>query len=303
MGILLKRNKSMIKRNSFSGILFDNFNYLFMVLFSLTIIYPFWDLWVLSISPQTEASSLSFNLWPKNPTLDAFRYVLGESGTWIAYRNTIFRTIFAVILTIIVTLFGAYPLSKKNLRMRNFITLFFVFAMFFGGGLIPTYIWYRELGLIDNMLVYILPGLSVPFYIIILRNFLMSIDKGLEESAYIDGAGYFRILISIIIPLSKPVLATLALWIAISHWNSWFDCLVYINDNNKIILQILIRRMIMVSQQMIVSLQEISATKREVFALNVRAVTTLITIGPIIAVYPFAQKYFIKGIMIGSLKG
>lgn len=177
--------------------------------------------------------------------------------------------------------------------------------MFFSGGLIPSYLINRSLGLVNNLLVYILPGAVGIFYVLLVRNYFMSIDKGLEESAFIDGASYFTILLKIIIPVSKPILATVALWCLVGQWNAWFDCLVYIRDEKKIVLQILLRRMIdMNAQTTQDQLQFIlNDPTRVITTKTVQASATIIAITPIICTYPFLSKYFVKGIMLGSLKG
>jgi putative aldouronate transport system permease protein len=202
-----------------------------------------------------------------------------------------------------VTLFLAYPLSKRYFPHRTFWTMLIVFTMFFQGGLIPVYLLVRKLGLINNVLSLILPDLVRTFSLIVVRNYLMTIPEDLEESARLDGAGDLRILFAIVIPVSVPIIATLTLWTVVGHWNAWFDSLIYTTRTKLLVLQVVLRRIVLEGTQQIVSTDiardDRYATKPEV----VRAASIVVTTLPIVMVYPFVQKYFIKGIMIGSLKG
>jgi putative aldouronate transport system permease protein len=286
------------------GIAFDIANYLFMALFSFSIIYPFWNMLLISLASQTEVTSLGFRIWNKVWTTGAYGYLFSTSRIAVAYANTIYRTAMATALTIAVTIFAAYALSKRNLPWRNWITIFFLVPMFFGGGLIPSYLLIRTLGLMDTRWALILPGLAGSFNIIIMRNFLMAIDKELEEAAFIDGAGYATVLLRVVAPLSMPVVATVSLWTAVGHWNAWFDAMVYIRDEAKMVLQLLLRNMITMNQSDAQDMLLKLITQRvKIHSASVIAAATIVTIGPIVLAYPFFQKYFVKGILIGSLKG
>lgn len=297
--------KRILARTSVSGLIFDVSNYIFMVIFSISILFPFWDMLVTSFSNPTEAVSLTLRLWPVKWRLDSYIFAFSDNKIIMAYVITIYRTIAGTLLYIILSLLAAYPLSKRDLKFRNVLTIIFIIPMFFSGGLIPSYIINRQLGFVDSLLVYIIPSALSVFTVLLVRNYIMSIDKALEESALIDGAGYFRILFSIILPVSKPIIATIALWSMVGQWNSWFDCLIYIRDEKKIVLQIIIRRMMDMITQVSGEMQEFARRDptRQVASKTVQAAVTLITIGPIVLSYPFLQKYFVKGIMIGSLKG
>ena len=285
---------------------FDIFNYTFVGLLCLSIIYPFWTIILQAFSPVDEVYKLGLHIWLEKWSVDSWKYVFKAQSVGLAYFNTLHRTIFGTLFTLLVTFTGAYALSKRTLPGRSYITFLYVFTMFFSGGLIPTYLIIRGLGLMNTRLVLIIPmGINV-FYIIIARNFLMTIDQAMVDSAVIDGAGYWTVLFRIMLPLSKPVLATIALWTAVSHWNQWFDALIYINKKELRVLQLLIRDMI----TKLLSWDEIQREMMEDFEFEerlppeaVQAATILITIGPIILVYPFAQKYFVKGVLLGSLKG
>ncbi|WP_239633755.1 carbohydrate ABC transporter permease [Paenibacillus sp. H1-7] len=283
--------------------LFDTLNIAWISMFSLAVLYPFWQTFVLSFSDANGASTLGFHLWPDQWVTDAYQFVFTFQNITTAYLNTIVRTVVGTLLNVSLTLLVAYPLSKRDLPYRNYFTAFFLIAMFFSGGLIPNYLLIKNLGLLDNRLALILPGAVNVFSIIIMRNYLMTIDKGLEESAFMDGAGYFKILTSIIIPLSKPVIATVALWSAVGHWNAWFDAMIYIRDPSKTVLQMIVRQMMVALDLSQTQFGGGGMSNTNLLLSNVRAATVMISIGPIILVYPFVQKYFIKGIMIGSLKG
>ncbi|MBO0600710.1 carbohydrate ABC transporter permease [Sporosarcina sp. E16_3] len=283
---------------------FNVVNMTFIVLFSIAVLYPFWQTIVLSFTDANQASSLGLNIWPERWITDAYVYIFSYEQIGVAYLNTIFRTVTGTILIVIFTVLAAYPLSKRNLPYRNTITILFLIAMFFSGGMIPDYLLIKNLGLLDNRLALILPSALNVFYVIIMRNYFMTIDKGIEESAVMDGANHLTILMKIIMPLSKPVIVTIALWAAIGHWNEWFHALIYIQDDTKTVLQMVVRDMLVnmnLSQETQVS--GAGATNSNLLLSNVRAATVMVSIGPIILVYPFAQKYFIRGIMIGSLKG
>ena len=286
------------------GLAFDACNYALLLVLSLSIIYPFWNLFLTSFSPVEEVTSLGMHLWIDRWTVSSWGFVLQENDVLQAYLNTIHRVVFGTLTTLLITFSGAYALAKRDLPGRGTITTLFIFTLWFGGGLIPTYLLIRSLGMINSRWVLILPVALNVYYIVIARNFMMTIDQSLEDSAIIDGAGYWTILFRIVLPVSKPVLATIALWAAVSHWNAWFDALIYLNDADKRVLQMLVRDMIqLVTFDELLDYVEDLPVKEHIPPQSVRAVTILITIGPIVMVYPFIQKYFVKGVMLGSLKG
>ena len=301
-------------RTSISGKLFDSANYLLLALFALSIAYPFWTLILQSFASIDAVNSMRLKIWLDSWHTESWSFVLQEETIWLAYFNTIFRTVVGTALTLLITFSAGYALSKRLLPGRTVLTFLFVFTLFFQGGLIPTYLVVRRLDLINTRLVLLLlPAMSV-FYIIICRNFLMTIDESLEESAVIDGAGYWRVLFQIIIPLSKPALATIALFSSVYHWNDFFLPLIYIHDDDKRVLQGLIRDLMMdlnllQTDEFIAELTEElrqSEHLRELMRIPpqaAQAATVLLTIGPIVFIYPFLQKYFVKGVMMGSLKG
>ncbi len=287
-------------------ILFDILNPLVLTLFCISIIYPFWDMVVTSLSAPADVSYTSFKFWPKEFVTQAYSYCLNDVKFYYAFRNSIARTVAGTALSVFVTSIGSYVLTRREMPLRKLITIIWVVPMFFGGGLVPTYLLYQDLGLLDNFLVYILPGAFSMYSAIIVRNFFFSIDIALEESAVIDGASAPRVLFSIYLPLSKPALATISLWSMVGHWNAWFDNMVYVRKEPLITLQYLLRRIIKETESVTDQVMAWTGSidmRLMVNATTIIAATTIITVIPILLVYPFLQRYFVKGIMVGSVKG
>jgi len=299
-GDRMKNTSSKIRRNVW-GKSFDIVNYLILTLFALTILFPFWNLFVKSISSPDAGIVEALQMWPKKLSSFNYEYVLKNRYIWSGYRETLIRTIAGTLLSVTLTAMGAYTLSKKNLPNRNFWTTVVLIPMFFSGGMIPNYMWMVNLNLIDNRLALILPGLVSSYNLIIMRNFFMAVPEGLEESAKIDGAGSIRIFFSIVMPISKAVLATVALWVMVGHWNAWFDATIYIRNADKLPLQVVLRRILLEGTQQMMDMN--STDTNHVTPDTLKAATTFICMLPIMCVYPFVQKYFVKGVIIGSLKG
>ena len=280
--------------------------YLVLTLFCASIVICFWHLLNLSLSPSYIATKGGLLLYPKDLTFDNYARVIGNRYIWLGYKNTIIRTVIGTVLQLFFTSMGAYVLSKRFFPHRTFWTLFIVFTMFFSGGLIPNYLLVKELGLLDTYASMILPGLISAYNMVIIRNYFQSLPEEIEESCLIDGAGRFRIFLQFVLPLSKPILATVALWLAVGHWNSWFDVLIYISDDTKFTLQIVLRRIILTgSKEILDTSAAASAAQNEsvVSSEGLKAACIYVTTLPILCAYPFVQKFFVKGIMIGSLKG
>ncbi|GIP31096.1 carbohydrate ABC transporter permease [Paenibacillus sp. J2TS4] len=284
--------------------MFDSFNVILLSLFGFTAVYPFIDVLVVSFSTPAAANVYGLKLWPKEFSVEAYKAVFDNRMIWVGYYNTIFRTVLGTFLNVIFTVLCAYPLAKKYLPNRNLFTLFIVFTMFFSGGLIPNYLLVKELGLLDNRMVLILPGLIAAFSMIIVRNYFMSLPEEIEESAKIDGANDFRILFSIVLPVSKPIIATIALWYAVAHWNAWFDSLLYISTPDKTVLGNVLRKIVIEGSSQFQQFESYDPNRENAVTPDIiKAATIMVATIPIICVYPFVQKYFVKGIMIGSLKG
>ena len=294
-------------RESVGSRLFDLANVAFLFLLSLTFIYPFWTVILQAFSPAEDVYKLGLHIWIDDWRFESFAFVFQEENVGLAYLNTIFRVVFGTLATLLVTFSGAYALSKRNLPFRAPITAVYLMTLFFSGGLIPTYLLIRSLGLINTRLVLILPIAIQVFYIIIARNFLMTIDQAMEDSAVIDGAGYWTVLFRIMVPLSWPVIAVVALWTAVSHWNAWFDALIYAPKKQLFVLQMLVRDVLNRSrlrEQLDRFVEDLDQFGLPIVPPeSVQAATIIVTIGPIILAYPLIQRYFVKGVMLGSLKG
>lgn len=271
-----------------------------MVIVSFAFLYPLWTTVVQSFSSSRTADSIGFKFWPQEWSLSAYRFVFGKGQIWSAYKNTIIRTVATTSLHVMLTYFGAYGLSRRGMPFKNAITFLIVFTMFFGGGLIPGYLLIKNLGLIGSRWALILPGLTSAWNLVIARNFVQSLPYELEESAAIDGAHPLRIIFQILLPLSKPILAVLALWVAVGQWNAYFDAMLYTNSPEMKPLALLVREMVVEAQGMNENSLMVDAN---VASSSVRAATIVVSLGPILLVYPFLQKYFVKGVMVGALKG
>lgn len=296
----MRRNINHI-RQSHSSRFFHGINAAVLLIMALLMLYPMWDSVVVSISPAAYASKGGLKLWPAGGiSFGAYEYVLSTTAVRIGYRNTVFRTVVGTAISMVIYFMAAYPLSKKALPLRRFWSLFFLIPMFFSGGLIPEYLLVKSLGLLDNIWAYILPCLMGTYNLLIVRNFISAIPDSLEESARVDGANFFVILFKIIVPLSLPVLATVALWVAVGHWNAWFDAQIYCRDKNLITLSKYLRETLITARD--ASSDSVSGAEA-VISRSVEGASIIVAIAPILCVYPFAQRYFVKGVMVGSVKG
>lgn len=278
---------------------FQLFVVLVLSLMCFTMLYPFLHQVTLSLS--ADAPRLGVSLIPKNVSISSYAELFKTKEIWTALGNSVFRTVVGTILMVAIMSAAAYPLSKKGLPHRKFYTMFIVVTMFFSGGLLPTYLLIQNLGLLDSRWALIFPCLINTFWLIIIRNFFMELSEEIEESARIDGANDIRIFAGIVLPVSMPIIATMTLFCAVYHWSAWFDALLYMQDPKQIVLQIYLRRLIVSQDDSMITqaLMSMSAPPKESLKAAVLVFTTL----PILLVYPFLQKYFTKGIMIGSVKG
>lgn len=272
-----------------------------VALLCITIVLPFWNLITISVSPKVD-SGVTFQWLPSRVDWGAWKMVLGSGFIWSSFKNTVIRTVLATVVSMLLQVTFAYPLSRDDFSTRGFFQTVIMVTMFFSGGLIPSYLNISDLGLIDSIWSLVLPGAMSAFNIILLKNFFRQIPKSLTEAAIIDGANDIYILFKIIIPLSMPILATVALWTIVGQWNAWFDCLLYINDRAKYVLQIMLREL----QENVAALNSGGAGVDPSAAPPsdaLVAASSLFVILPIVCVYPFLQKYFVKGIMVGGVKG
>ena len=281
---------------------FDVINTVFLGVLALTMLYPFWYELALSLADAEKVAISKVYIWPEVVSLESYANVLSSKYIYYGYFWTIVRTVVGTVVALLLGFHFAYALSKKDFPNRKLWTSLLVFTMFFSGGMVPEYLLIRDLDLINSVWALILPGAISAYNITIMRNYLMSLPDSLEESARIDGANDIIILYRIIVPLSLPILATVALWTAVAHWNAWFDAMLYIQDTNKQVLAITLRRIVLQGSNSVVSMsgEEVNATMT---SETIKAATIMVATLPILCVYPFIQKYFVKGVMVGSLKG
>ncbi|KQN98935.1 carbohydrate ABC transporter permease [Paenibacillus sp. Leaf72] len=278
--------------------------YVGITVFALVCLIPFMT--VISGSLSTEGSIIrnGFTLLPKEFSLEAYKLLLKDSTIYKSYGVTIFVTVVGTVLAMIVTCALAYPLSVKSLRYRNSINFYVFFTMLFHGGLVATYLLISKyLGLKDTIWVLIIPALINPWNMFLMRNFFNSIDESIGESAKIDGANNVYIMFRIMIPISLPAIATISLFYALAFWNKWFEAMLYISNEDLFPLQYLIKRILDNAAFANNLASGVTAPGYIVPTLTSRLATTVVTIGPIIFLYPFLQKYFVKGLLVGSVKG
>lgn len=278
--------------------LFDFVNTLILLLLSVIMFYPFWHELCLSFSSATEATRGGMFLLPRDPTLNAYQIVMRQSYVWSSYLNSTIVTVLSTGIGLLFTSMMSYGLSKKRVRGMKLLSFLVLFCMIFNGGLIPTYLILNAYGLINSLWALILPTAVLPYNLIIMKNFFSSMSEDLEEAARIDGAGTLRIFFTIVLPLSKAVLATIGLWLAVAAWNNFQGALIYLNDQEKFTLPLYIRQVIEG-----ILLAKAIGEGAQTAVESVVGATIILSVIPILCVYPYLQKYFVKGVMIGSVKG
>jgi putative aldouronate transport system permease protein len=278
-----------------------------IALFSLSCLFPFLMVISGSLSTERDIVQFGYRLIPKHVTLDSYRILfLGSNRIVNAYGISILVTVVGTILSLLVTSMGAYVMARRSFRYRNILSVYVIITMLFNGGLVPWYIiCVRYLDLKDTLWALILPPLANAFNLFLMRNFMLSIPEDLHESAKMDGAGEFRIFSQLIIPLSTPVLATIGLFVALGYWNDWFLGLMFVDKQELQPLQLLLRTLIsnvdfLKSSSNASAMQRISA---QIPSESIKMALTIVTIGPIVFLYPFLQRYFVKGLMVGAVKG
>ncbi len=290
-------------RRSFS--IFSLVNHLVLVLMALVTIVPLYYVLIVSFASYEQVISRTIYLFPTSLDFSAYQVIFRGAGVIRAFLISTLVTITGTLYSMAMSVSAGYALSKRYLPGRNAILTGIVFTMFFSGGLIPYYVIIRGLGLINSLLVLILPLGINTFYLIILKNWFLTIPRSLEESAKMDGANDILILYKIVLPVAAPILATISLFYAVGRWNEWWHALLFITDHRKLPLQNLLREVLArVSQNIGTEMgRTIAAMRRPIYTQAVRMAIVVITCVPIIAVYPFLQKHFTKGIIIGSIKG
>ena len=280
--------------------------YGFLLFIFIVTFFPFWQIFILSINDAGDSLKGGLLLWPRELNVSSYKAVFQNEVLLSSLGVTVTRTVIGVPLTVFCVAMLAYVLSKTELVHRRAINFFFVFTMYFSGGLIPTYMVIKALGLIDNFFVFIFPGLVNIYWMILVRTYIEGLPKELFEAAASEGAGEFTIFMRVVLPLSMPVLATILLFSAISHWNAWYDSYIYTYKPQLKTLQAVLVKILNQYQTgaMVSQAQQMAneAKKMPVSSESIRMTVTMVATIPIILVYPFLQKYFIKGMLIGAVK-
>lgn len=289
--------------NSPAGKVFDIFNYVMLGILSILTVLPFLYIIGNSFATEAEITERSFFLIPKVFSFSAYEYIFSSSTIFRSIGVSIFITVAGTLVNLFFTLTMAYPLSRSDFWGRNVMMNMVIFSMLFGGGMIPTYLVIRGLGLLDSYWALMLPGAISAFNLIVVKNFFQQMPPGLEEAARIDGCSDLGVLWRIVLPLSKPVIATFALFYAVGHWNNFFSALLYISDSDKWPLQVMLRQIVLLSQASVGDMANMDPNFVQPPEQSIKMAVIVVGTIPILLVYPFLQKHFAKGVMLGSIKG
>jgi putative aldouronate transport system permease protein len=300
------KGRESMKNRGIEDMIYTGMVYVFLIAVLFVTFYPFWNVLVLSVNSASDTIKGGIYFWPRELSFTSYKEILTDREILHSVWVSVARTIVGTPLAIIVISLLAYPLSNRDLLMRKQVTLYFIFTMYFGGGLIPYYMVLKNLHLIDSFWVYIFPGLMNVFYMILVRTFIEQLPQEMIESAKIDGANDLHIFIRIILPLTVPVLATIAMFTAIGHWNSWFDSYVFTYKPSLKTLQAVLVKILNQYQtgSMVSDAQKVadSSKRLAVSSDTIRMAATMVATLPIVLVYPFLQRYFVKGMTLGAVK-
>lgn len=287
--------------NTPAGRVFDIFNFIFLGVFGFITLVPFIYIIAGSFATELELTTRNFFLIPKTFTLDAYKYIFATGNLLRSIVTTMGVTVVGTLVQLFCTFTMAYPLSRKGLKGRGLLLKMVVATMVFSGGMIPTYLVVKSLGLLDSYWALILPVAINPFNLIIIKNFFQEFPNELIEAAEIDGCSEIRKFVSIILPLSMPIVATFSLFYAVAIWNDFFNAFLYINDSSKWTLQIILRQITLMSD--ISASGEAMELTQQIPKEGIKLATIAVATFPILCVYPFLQKHFAKGMMVGAVKG
>ena len=303
----MEKYRILKKRKIDPDKVFDIVNLLIMLTLLVIFVWPLWFVLIASISDPNEVWQGHVILFPRGITLDAYEEVVKYKTIWTGYRNTILYTVIGTVINMVLTVCAAYPLSRKDFAHRKFLTVFFMITMYFSGGLIPTYLVVNRLGLIDTIWAMVIPNAVSVFNIIITRTyFVNSIPNELMEAAQLDGANTVQYLFKVVLPLSKPILAVITLFYAVGHWNDFYSALLYINSQQLLPLQSILRKLLLSTQmtlQVTSSMSPDEIMRKTQLAQTLKYSSIIVSTIPVLCFYPLVQKHFVKGIMIGSVKG
>ncbi|WP_248930401.1 carbohydrate ABC transporter permease [Paenibacillus hamazuiensis] len=285
-------------RTGTAGKLFDAFNFAILALLAVITLYPFWDTLIVSVIPLDEYLGASIHLFPKSLTFGAYRYLFSMKELWTSYGVTIFVTVAGTALSMLLTVMAAYALSQRQLKGGRVIMFLLVFTMMFSGGIIPTYLVVKNLGLMNTVWALIIPSAVNTYNLIVMRNFFFTLPEGLIDAARIDGCHDWGVLFKIVVPLSMPAISTITLFYAVSRWNEFFNAIFFISDKNLWPLQLFLRSMLFENES------SYSGGGDSLFLLgpSIKMATVMAATIPVMLVYPFFQKYFASGVMIGGVK-
>lgn len=285
--------------------IFDVMNVAFLILFTFIMLYPFWNQFVISLNEGTNTMTGGVYFYPRRPTIQNYVYVFQRSNILRGGMISVMRSVFGTGSHLLATGLLAYVTTIKYFKPRNAIRFIFLVTLYFGGGLIPTYLLFNRLGLTESFTVYWLPSLLSGYNMLLIASYIQGLPDSLAESARVDGASEIRTYFRIILPICKPVFAALAIMTAVTHWNSWFDVMIYNPSGRWDTLQVYLRRILLDAEQaaQLLADQRQHEAMRNLTTTSIRAATTMIVTIPIVLVYPFFQKYFIGGITIGAVKG
>ncbi|TYP71883.1 carbohydrate ABC transporter permease [Paenibacillus methanolicus] len=289
-----------------NDLVFDILNYSILSVIALIVLYPLYFVFIASISNPTTVLNGEMWIWPKGITMEGYSRIIQEGSIWRGYQNTILYTSVGTVINVLFTVLAGYALSRRDLYGRNTIMVYLLITMFFSGGLIPTYLVIKKLHLINTMWALILPKAVSLFNVIIARSFFQdTIPNELLEQAKIDGCSDITFFAKIVLPLSKAIIAVLALFYAVGYWNSFFDALIYLGDESKYPLQLVLRNILVIQNELasqFVTDVESAEVQQRVASLLKYGVIVIASL-PLLIAYPFIQRYFVKGVMIGSVKG
>lgn len=299
---------SKIKKGFSQDKVFDGVNFVLMLVLLIIFVWPLWFVFIASFSDPIAVNSGQVLLWPKDIVWDGYEMTLEHKELWTGYKNTIIYTVVGTFLNLVLSVCFAYPLSRKDFKLRKIFLIMFVFTMYFSGGLIPTYLIVKKVGILNTGWAMMIPGAISVYNALIIRSyFLNSIPSELEEAACLDGANTAQYLWKVVLPLSKPVLAVVGLYYAVSHWNDYYNALIYLYKDELYPLQTVLRSILMTASSLV------DATSGAVDAeameaafdtyMSMKYCVIIVAAVPMLCVYPFIQKFFVKGVMVGSVKG
>ncbi len=291
----------MKKRKKLSA--FSIFNYTLFILVGVLMLFPLWNVIVISLTDYRDYVANPLMLFPKEVTFEAYNYIFANDELVTSLKVTVMITLIGTTLSMLFSVAGAYALSKKKMPGRNLFLSLILFTMFFSGGIIPNFLLIRDLGMHDTLMALVVPNLINTWYLIIMKNYFGGLPEALEESARIDGANDLVILLKIVLPISMPIIATFTLFYGVDRWNEWWNAMMYLNDTRKYPLQLVLRNLIVKNFSSASMATAYAQTNAEFVAKeNIKMATAVVAIVPITLVYPFLQKYFAKGVMVGAIK-